>query len=143
MSGLIGSSEPRDAFPLPFAHRRASGTPAQGLRRPLADGLRGQVTLDRPWPGCGWESVPDATHSLFPLSRAAAELQGRRPKAAGALSTPPLFPGARRKKAGQFCPKAPGLLSFYLRVPPHPLYPLQKRPPSLLYFKDKPFHYKI
>ena len=99
----------------------------------MADGLRGQVTLDRPWPGCGWESVPDATHSLFPLSRAAAELQGRRPKAAGALSTPPLFPSARRKKAGKFCPKAPGLLSFYLRVLP-PFVPLAKETPFFITF---------
>ena len=134
MSGLNGFPEPRDVFPLPIARRRASGTPARGLRRPLADGLRGQVTLDRPWPSCGWESVPGAARLLFPLPEAAAELQGRRPKAAGALSTPPLFPSARRKKAGQFCPKAPGLLSFYLRVLP-PFVPFAKETPLFIIFQ--------
>ena len=68
---------------------------------PLADGLRGQDTLDRPWPNCGWESVPSAARLLFPLPEAAAELQGRRPKAAGALGTPPLLSrGERGKKKG-------------------------------------------
>ena len=56
--------------------------------------------------------------------------------AAGALSTPPLFPSARRKKAGRFCPKAPGLLSFFLRVLP-PFVPFAKETLPFTIFQNK------
>jgi len=104
-------------FPLPIARRRISGTPTRGLRRPLADGLRGQVTLDRPWPSCGWESVPGATLPRFPLAPAIPEAQGRRPSAADALGGLPCFPAWREEEERAYLTMAPSPFCYLLKNP--------------------------
>ena len=79
-----------------------------------------------PWPGHPGPPLaelrlgigPSRRPLSFPLSRAAAELQGRRPKAAGALSTLPCFQRGGRRKKGANLPQAPSFPSYLVKSPP-------------------------
>ena len=71
-----------------------------------------RVTLGTPSPSRPHHHLPHGLLSLSPLPVATAEPQGRRPKAAGALCPPPLFPRSGGRRGGPLCPKPPPLKSI-------------------------------
>ena len=103
----VGIRTPRS--PPPFSSR--SGPPSSPAAPPphrpgpAAARRLGAASTDRHPSNQGGESTPRGALLLFPLFSAAASPRSRRPKAAGALRLPPLFPVKGGGRGWQLCQK--------------------------------------
>ena len=127
---------PNAPSPSPI-HYRGPGPPAEHRRR-----LMSPATVTGPLQAAAGRAAagdrvlsPRSPFSPNPEATSAPRAAGR--AAAGEPSPLLCFPArGKRKKAGQFCPKALGLLSFFLRVLP-PFVPFAKETLPFTIFQNK------